>query len=231
MTPYTKLQMHLERYQYKRGANKGHAPADSSRRGKNHFLVLRQGDTMCVRMYQTNLIEVTPDNNVRISMGNWWTSTTKQNLNDAMWRFLGWGGVGSVVLGGYRQLAFRANGKTYRYYDGMEFDGEGTLLSFAKPFTKQRTDRDATAEFRKDIKDSGFKDVFPVLFATAEPQRVWNINSIMRTVTQECHANKWPEIAAHFKWFHNDHKAAYRSIVAQCTQSMKETYDTDITVL
>ena len=231
MTPYTKLKFHLERHMYKRGQFKGDAPADSSRRSKNHFRVMQQGDKMVVRMWQTNLIEVTPDNNVRISMGGWHTSTTKANMNEALHTFIGWGGVGSIVLGGYRQLALRAKGKTYCYYDGMEFDGEGTLLSFAKRFTKQRADRAATAEFRKDIEDSGFKAVFPVLFAATEPQRAWNIHNIMRTVTQECHANKWPDIAAHFKWLYDDHKEAYRAIVQACTRGMKELYDSDITVI
>lgn len=233
MTPYLKLKLHLDRYVYKKGQFKGEAPADSSRRSKNHFRVRKQGDTMCVTMYRTNLIEVTPDNNVRINMGGWWTSTTKANLNDALHHFLGWGGVGSVRLGGYAQMAFMAKGKTYRYYDGMTFDVEGNPTCELKPFTKQRTDRDATAEFRKDIAESGFKAVFPVLFATAEPKRWWGLSPehMHKVVTQECHANQWPEIAAHSKWLYDDHKEAYRAIVAACTREMKELYDTDITVL
>ncbi len=231
MTPYTKLKFHLERHMYKRGQFKGDAPADSSRRSKNHFRVMQQGDKMVVRMWQTNLIEVTPDNNVRISMGGWHTSTTKANLNEAMHRFLGWGGVGSLRLGGYSQLSFISKGKVYRYYDGMTFDGEGNPTCELKPFTKQRADRAATAEFRKDIEDSGFKAVFPVLFSMADPQRAWRINSLYKTVTQECYANNWPEIAAHFKWMYDDHKEAYRAIVQACTRGMKETYDSDITVI
>lgn len=234
MTPYTKLKMHLERHMYKRGQYKGEAPADSSRRSKNHFRVVRgNGGQMCVRMYNTDLITVTPDNRITIDMGGWWGPTTKANLNEAMWRFLGWGGVGTVVLGGYRQLAFRANGKTYRYYDGMEFDMEGTLLSFAKRFTKQRTDRDATAEFRNDMKESGFKDVWPVLFASTEPSRIWGMapKYMLKIVTQECHANKWPEVAAFYKCYHSDHKEAYQALTKACTSHMKELYDTDITAL
>ena len=232
MTPYFKLKAHLERHMYKRGQFKGDAPADSSRRSKNHFRVVRgNGGQMCVRMYNTDIITVTEDNHITITMNGWHTSTTKQNTNEALHHFIGWGGVGSVRLGGYSQLAFMAKGKVYRYYDGMEFDGEGTLLSFAKRFTKQRTDRESTAEFRKDIAESGFKDVFPVLFAAAEPERVWHINNILKTVTREWESNKWPEIAAHYKCYHDDHRAAYRSIVATCTAGMKELYDTDMTVI
>ena len=234
MTPYLKLKLHLDRHMYKRGQFKGEAPADSSRRGKNHFRVVRgNGGQMIVRMYNTDLIEVTPDNNVRINMDRWWTSTTKANLNDALHHFIGWGGVGSVRLGGYSQLAFRAQGKTYRYYDGMTFDAVGNLLSPAKVFSKQITDREATKEFREDIKESGFQDVFPVLFAAAEPERWWGTTAtaLRKFVTQECHANQWPEIAARCKYIYDNHKAALKSIKARCTADMKTIVDTDVTVL
>lgn len=233
MTPYLKLKLHLERHMYKRGANKGSAPADASKRYKGHFLVQQQGDLMCVRMYRTNLIEVTPDNNVRISMGGWWTSTTTKNINEAMGHFIGWGGVGSVRIGGYSQLGFRAKGKTYRYYDGMTFDSEGNPTCDLKVFSKCVTDRDATKEFRDDMKASGFKDVFPVLFASAEPNRWWGATSttLRKYVTQECHANQWAEIAAHFKYHYDDHKAALKAITARCTADMKVIEDTDITII
>ena len=232
MTPYTKLKFHLERHMYKRGQFKGDAPADSSRRSKNHFRVVRgNGGQMIVRMWNTDIITVTEDNHIIINMNGWHTNTTKANMNEALHTFIGWGGVGSIVLGGYRQLAFRAKGKTYCYYDGMTFDAEGNPTCELKPFSKKRTDRERTKEFREDIEASGFKDVFPVLFAAAEPQRAWNIHNIMRTVTQECHANQWPEIAAHFKWLYDDHKEAYRAIVGACTRNMKQLYDTDITLL
>lgn len=233
MTPYTKLKFHLERHAYKKGQFMGDAPADSDKRYKNHFRVVRgNGGQMCVRMYNTDLISVTEDNHVTINMNNWWTSTTKANLNGAMWHFLGWGGVGSVRAFSMSQPAFSAKGKTYRYYDGMEFDGEGNLLSQAKPFERCRTDRDETAEFRKDIQDSGFKDVWPVLFAAADPAG-WKGygNSLKNVVTQECHADRWPDVAAVFKRGYSDHKEAYRAIVQQCTRDMTIIEATDVTVL
>lgn len=233
MTPYTKLQMHLERYQYKRGANKGHAPADSSRRGKNHFLVLRQGDNMCVRMYQTNLIEVTPDNTVRISMGGWWTSTTKQNINEAMYSFLGWGGIQSRKVFNYNQTCIIARGKTYKFYDGMRFDADGTLLSPPSFFERKRADRDATAEFRQAIKDSGFEAVWPVLFSSAEPARHWDLNdsNIQRIVTKEERASDWPRVAQHFNAYYETHQEALNAIKRLCTRNMTEIVPTDVTVL
>ena len=191
------------------------------------------GGQMIVRMYNTDLITVTENNQVTINMNGWWTNTTKANLNEALYKFIGWGGVGSVRLGGYSQLAFRAQGKTYRYYDGMEFDAVGNLLSPAKVFSKQITDRDATKEFREDMAESGFKDVFPVLFAAAEPERTWarSANILRKHVTSELHVNAWPVIAAHLKCHFDDHKAALRSITAACTADMKIIVDTDVTTL
>lgn len=233
MTPYTKLKFHLERHAYKRGQFKGDAPADPSSRGKNYFRVIAQGDKMCVKMYNTNILEVTPDNNVRISMGGWWTSTTKQNLNAALTRFLGWGGVGTQRVFNYTQTVIRARGKTYLFYDGMEFSAEGEPLSRLLGFERKQTDRDETAEFRADIEASGFKEVWPVLFGTAEPNRQagWNIVALKKIVTEEHNANAWADLAAYMKWLHDDHKEAYKAIVRECTRDMTMIVRTDVTVL
>ncbi len=231
MTPYTKLKFHLERYAYKKGMFKGEAPADSSRRGKNHFRVVRQGDNMCVRMYNTNLIAVTPDNKITISMGGWWTSTTKQNLNDALSTFIGWGGVGTRRLFNYSQMCIRAQGKDYKFYDGMEFDAEGKPLSPLQCFERKCTDKDETAEFRKDIAASGFKEVWPVLFGTAEPRRVWLTVSLKKAVTEEHHAHMWADLASAYKRTFDDHKSAYQAIVRQCTRDMTDIVRTDVSVI
>jgi hypothetical protein len=232
MTPYTKLKFHLERHAYKKGLFMGDAPADQTKRGKNHFRVHKRGDNMCVRMYNTDLITVTPDNRVTISMGGWWTSTTKANLNEAMTHFLGWGGVASRKLFNMSQHVMRAKGKSYLFYDGMEFDAEGTLLSPARFFERKQTDRDQTAEFRKDMEDCGFKEVWPVLFGVAEPKRsVWFHASLRKIVTEEHNANQWAELASRMKAYHDDHKAAYQAIVRQCTREMTEVIKTNVTVL
>lgn len=233
MTPYTKLKFHLERHAYKKGRFKGDAPADQDRRGKNHFRVAKQGDTMCVRLYNTNLIEVTPDDNVRISMGGWWTSTTKQNINEAMWHFLGWGGVHSRKVFSYNQTCIRVHGKDYKFYDGMEFDAAGKLLSPPSFFERKRTDREQTAEFRADVEASGFKEVWPVLFATAESTRgqPWYGVTLSKLISREEHANQWADLAAWMKYQHDDHKAAYQALLRQCTRDMTEIVATDVTVL
>jgi hypothetical protein len=164
-------------------------------------------------------------------MGGWWTNTTKQNLNEALSTFIGWGGVGSRRLFNYSQMCIRAKGKDYKYYDGMEFDAEGNVLSELQCFERKCTDKDETAEFRADIEASGFKEVWPVLFGTAEPRRVWLTVSLKKAVTEEHHAYMWADIASHFKCLFDDHKAAYQSIVRQCTRDMTEIVRTDVSVI
>ena len=53
MNMYTKLSMHLSRHQYKRGQYKGDAPADPSRRGKNHFRVTRSVEASTPNRWQS----------------------------------------------------------------------------------------------------------------------------------------------------------------------------------
>jgi hypothetical protein len=44
MNMYTKLMMHLQRHMYKRGRNKGDAPANKHRRSMTHFRVVKNND-------------------------------------------------------------------------------------------------------------------------------------------------------------------------------------------
>jgi hypothetical protein len=65
MTAHTKLKLHLERYAYKRGRNTGEAPADSSRRGKTHFRVIRgNGGQMIVRFHNADLLTAYEDGHI-----------------------------------------------------------------------------------------------------------------------------------------------------------------------
>ena len=128
-------------------------------------------------------------------------------------------------------------------YDGMEFAADGTLLSEAKTFTAKRTDREETAEFRADIKESGFVDMFPVLYATAEvPERTWMSTMAKKIMTSEYHANDWPQLVALTKYpnhfcrstglpAYDNHKDALRALVASVTKNMTKFVDTDVTVL
>jgi hypothetical protein len=125
----------------------------------------------------------------------------------------------------------------------MEFAADGTLLTEAKTFTAKRTDREETAEFRADIKESGFVDVFPILYAAATvPENSWIHTAAQKLMTSEYHANDWPQLVALTKYStykarhynrpaHDNHKDALRALVASVTKNMTKLVDTDVTVL
>jgi len=245
MTAHTKLKLHLERHVYKRGRFKGDAPADKTRRAKTHFRVVQgNGGQMLVRMHSADLITAYEDGSIMLNTNGWHTSpTTRSAMNDALTSFFGMGYLFSVRKGGYSQTGIRVNGKTYRYYDGMAFDVEGKLMGEAKQFSAKRTDREETAEFRQDIKESGFVGMFPVLYQAAEvPTQSWLATLTRKIMTSDCHANEWPELVALAKYStyharhtgrpsHPDHKAALRSLIASQTRTMTKLVDTDETVL
>lgn len=244
MNAHTKLKFHLERHMYKRGLNKGEAPADATRRSKTHFRVIRgNGGQMIVRFHNADILSAYEDGHIVLDTNGWHASpTTRTAMNQALC-FFGMGGVGSVRKGGYSQTGIRVNGKTYRYYDGMSFAADGTPLTPLKPFSAKRTDREETAEFRKDIKESGFVDMFPVLYNAAEvPTRGWLPRSTHRVMTSDAHSNDWPDLVALTKYStyharhtgkptHPDHKDALRSLIASVTRNMTKFVDLDETVL
>jgi hypothetical protein len=163
-------------------------------------------------------------------------------MNDALC-FFGMGHIGSLRFRGYSQTGIRMNGKTYRYYNGMEFSADGTLLTPPKPFTAKITDREETAEFRADIKESGFAGVFPVLYAAAEPTNdMWMGHASRKVMTSDFHANSWPQLISLTKYpgyhyrsrnkpKHDSYKDALRSLIATVTKNMTKLVDTDVTVL
>lgn len=243
MNAHTKLKLHLDRYAYKRGRNKGDAPADSSRRAKTHFRVVQgNGGQMIVRFHNADILSAYEDGHIVLNTNGWHGSpTTRTAMNEALC-FFGMGGVGSVRKGGFSQTGIRVNGKTYRYYDGMSFAADGTLLSEAKPFTARRIDREETAEFRREIKESGFVDMFPVLFATAEMPTNWYIRSVKDAMCSEHLAGQWPTLVAQAKYgnklyyshrpaAYTNHKDALRALIARVTKSMTKLVDLDETVL
>jgi len=244
MNAHTKLSLHLERHIYKRGRFKGDAPADSSRRGKTHFRVIKgNGGQMLVRMHNADLITAYEDGRIKLDTRGWHDSpTTRACMNEALC-FFGMGAIGTTRFRGYSQAGIRMNLKTYRYYDGMEFSADGTLLTPPKPFTAKITDRDETAEFRADIKESGFADVFPVLYAAAEPSYPTYIGTpVRKLMTSDVHANSWPQLIAITKYpgyihrnknapAYDNHKDALRALIARVTKNMTKLVDTDVTVL
>jgi hypothetical protein len=244
MNAHTKLKLHLERHMYKRGRNKGEAPADYTRRSKTHFRVIQGNDGhMIVRFHGADILRAYEDGHIKLNTSGWHASpTTRSAMNHALC-FFGMGGVWSVRKGGYSQTGIRMNGKTYRYYDNMEFAADGAPLTPLKEFTAKRTDREETAEFRQDMKESGFLDMFPVLYqAAGVPEKSWLATSAQKIMTNDYHANDWPDLVALAKYNtfhsrytgkpnHHHYKDALRSLIASVTRTMTKLVDTGATVL
>jgi len=213
MNCHTKLKLHLERHVYKRGRNKGEAPADPARRAKTHFRVVQgNGGQMIVRFHNADLLSAYEDGHIVLNTNGWDSHpTTRSAMNDALC-FFGMGGVSSVRKGGYSQTGIRISNRTYRYYDGMAFDVEGKLMGQAKQFTAKRTDREETAEFRHDIKESGFVDMFPILYHAAS--------------TPTTGPNSWPLRSIR----HGDHGTSYAppttTTKMPCDHSLQASHET-----
>ena len=245
MNTFTKLKLHLERHMYKRGRNKGEAPASSSQRGKSFFRVLAQGNTMVVRMHNTNIITAYEDGTFMLSTGGWWTNTTRSNLNDALRWFVPrtFIGVSGRLVFGMRQPTVTSNNKTMYFYDGIKFDAEGALIGEPHRFERRRKDKAETAEFREDIAKSGFKDAFPILYQAAEvPEHTWLRSPVHKIMRDECSTHEWPLVVALIKYpayhnrnynlpAHDDWRNAWKTLMSNATKSMTEVIRTDVTYL
>lgn len=246
MNAFMKLKFHLDRHIYKRGRNKGEAPADASRRGKSFFRVLKGNDnSMRVRMHNTDIITAYEDGSIMVSTGGWWTSTTRMNLNDALrWFVPEFISVSGQRVFGMSQPTIRANNKTYRFYDGIRFDGEGNLTSIPLCFERKRKDRAETAEFREDVAKSGFKDAFPILYQsiTADEHQSWLRLHMHKVMRDEVHVNEWRTVIALIKYpyyynrsfnkpAHDNWRDAWKALSAMATKDMTEVIKTDVIVL
>jgi hypothetical protein len=245
MNAFFKLKLHLERHMYKRGKHKGDAPADQCRRGKTHLRVVARPDTMVVRMYNTDILTAYEDGSIMISAGGWWTSTTRKNLNDVLHTFgTGMYVSGRRVFGMSQATVTRAGGPTWMFYDGIKFDANRELISVPLSFERKRADKDERAEFRKDVAESGFKDVFTILYQSVQPDehRGWFRTSINRVMRDEFYANEWREVISLIKYprsrnriynrpAHEDWRDAWKAINAAATKNMTEVVRTDVTYL
>ena len=206
MTMYDKLKFTLANHMYKRGEFKGDAPADTSRRSRNHIRIVSHSDRMCIKMHSTSIITAYPSGGILIDVRNWGNSpTTKEALNDALGKY--WRGpriyLGSKSVFSLSQLCLFVGDKTYRYYDGMMLDGGGVLTSPPKPFHALRMDKDQSTALAEGVKTSGFKDMFPLLYATAAPteQRVYRTTSNLRAALIDADkSHEWPELIANYKY-------------------------------
>lgn len=244
MNMYTKLMMHLERHMYKKGAYKGDAPADKSRRGKSHFRVVKGNDgAMRVRMYGTDIITARQDGSVLIDTRGYHThNTTIIRLNEALhWFFEGVRVyMNKQAVFSYSQPVLNVDGKKYSYYDGVILSEQGEILTPLRAFEQKRTDRAETKTLADALKASGFTDAFKILYATTTAEDMEHGNYALFGVNWQdilgnnAHADKWKLIIAKTKYVRNywhrmgdspwqeksDAKGCWATIMAECKKNM-----------
>lgn len=250
MTTYDKFNAALLTNAYKRGAFKGDAPADRSRRSRNHVRIVRGHDCIHLRMYSTNIITAYPDGRISLDLRGYSSSiTTRQNLNQAFAVYVPFRPyIHCRSVFSLSQECITIASRTYKYEDGMEFNNYGELLTAPARFEAVRIDKDASTEFQRDLKESGFKDMFPVLYATATPTQTttsWVGSRLRDRLTLTGYANDWPDIVADYKyvslgwrngqWNRNEReggdKACWSALMATAKTDLHETVKSDTTVI
>lgn len=250
MTTYDKFNAALLTNAYKRGMYKGDAPADRSRRFRNHVRIVRGHECIHLRMYSTNIITAYPDGRIYLDLRGYCDSiTTRQNLNAAFAAYVPFRpSIHSRSVFSLSQSCITVASRTYKYYDGMEFNNFGDPLTAPARFEAVRIDKDASTEFQRDLKESGFKDMFPVLYATATPNRTttgWVGSRLRDRLTLTVYANDWPDIVADYKyinanWRHGrlgheerdgGAKACWSALMATAKTDLHETVKSDTTVI
>jgi hypothetical protein len=242
MSSYSNMKLHLERRIYLRGMFKGDAPV--AQRGKSHFRVVmapRYRDEMYVRFHNADLITAYPDGRFVLNTNGWsGHSTTKAAMREAAWMFTALQvRIHNKMVFSKKQEVVTVSGKTYLYYDGMEFSADGALLSPAKPFEMRRINRDEVKEYTQAIKDSGFKAMFPVLYATCtQEQSRLGLSSYSEAIpTRDYKAHDWPILIAKHKYDGNwkervrDMKTTWSSLMKDAKVSMYDTLPSTVTVL
>lgn len=236
-TAYGNLSLYHSRHVYKRGQFKGDAPM--AQRGKSHFRIIKpnplfQDDPYLVRFWRTNIITAYPDGRIKLNCDGFETRpTTREALGIALHTCGFWSRPYSQRLGTLSQTAICVKGKVYRYYDGMEFDAEGTLLTPPKPWQAEVKDTDKTKAFRAQTK--AFWDMFPVLFATRNKAhefkiRIFNItNGFVGAPAASILDNPehWPLIVSYYTASYDDDqpKQARAHLMRTFTQLMTKLVD------
>lgn len=241
-TAYGNLSLHHSRHEYKRGQYKGDAPADATLRGKSHFRVIKPnpaypGDPYKVRFWATDIIVAYPDGRIKINCNGFDNRpTTRKAMNEALslWGFRGH--LYSRRIGKLSQTAISSNGKSYRYYDVMEFDAEGTLLTPPIEWQAGVTDTDETKAFRAQTK--AFWGMFPVLFATRSKERS-RTDELYKIISEYGgyigsprasildNPEHWPIVVNHYTGDFDDDQAkqARAYLMQMFTQSMTKLVD------
>ena len=226
LTPFARLKLHIERHKYTKGAFKGEAPADTSRRAKSHFRVVQRHATRIdIVFHSTSILRTSADSpNIVLDSGGWHASpTTREAMRDAVWLALRKNVYFHTdTRNGYSQTTVAG----YAFYDGMEFDAQMNLVSAPQPVKAYRADREANKEFLDRAKD--FRAMLPVLHTAgrhaynAEEATKWrDLAYREKDRVLRCLDNPelWPLLAS---LYHKDtHQQTWQAIYREATQHNK----------
>lgn len=241
MTPYQRIeQLHADNI-YKRGDFKGDAPM--SERRKSHYRVCKRDGYYAVRFHNTDIITIDQETgNLTLDTCGWQDRpTTQQAMNEALRKLL----TPRVYMQGIRfkglsQLTLRTPAGSFLYYDGLSLSPDGALLTAPKTFKGKRVDREATAALRKGVEASGFKDMFRILWGSADvDNRFFRKGGTVREViTDPTRADEWQNLIAYYaqgmsrgRYTKRDADATWQSIMREAKKSMYTTITTEVTMI
>jgi hypothetical protein len=248
MNPYEILKARLADRIYKRGMYKGDAPMES--RGKREFRIVAGtgyfADRMHVRMYSTNTLTAYANGEYTIDLNGYGSSsTTRTNINYSLAVVRQHVSISNRNVMGISQATIYADGGRFLYYDGIRFNQEGKLLSEPKAFEARRIDKAQSKAFTDGLKASGFKDMFPVLYATSQlPDSGTSLDRHWDDDLQDSeYAHRWPETIEYFKYTHtysytkgtrvfveiDNAKGCWTRMMAKAKQNMYQTIRTEVT--
>ena len=249
MTPYEILFARHAKNIYKRGQYKGDAPMD--KRTKTSFRIVK-GENMVVNMYSTNILTAYRNGEFEINLNGWSSSsTTKANINFVLGVINQRMSIGTKIIMGVRQTVVRAKDILYLYHDGIRFNQAGELVTKPQGFEARRINKDDSKAFMDSVKASGFKAMFPVLYATAQAEDYESTHITSRWtdyISDVDHAHYWPDIVLWFKfdkrWYllqigghkYGVHeigtaKTCWNRMMSQAKQYMYDTTRTEVTRL
>lgn len=251
MNTFNKLSLHMNKHVYTKGAHKGDAPLDGRRRGRCTHRVANRYDHMAVIMHRTSILQAYEDGTFVLDTADWHDSPTTREAMRVALQFTPLSGryIYSRRVFGKSQLCISLkDGRVVRYYDGMKFDVDGTLTTPLETFKRYSINKQASKEFADDIKASGFKAMFPLLYATCKAPdsgltHVPNHYHLSETFTTAHRAPAWPEIIEYFKFEmqyvyktqtrfcveRGDAKSCWAAIMKACKSRMYETTATTVT--
>ena len=251
MNTFNKLSMHMNKHVYTKGAHKGDAPVDGSRRGRVTHRVAKRYDHMAVIMHRTSILQAYEDGTFVLDTAGWHDSpTTKESVRVAL-RFTPLSGryIYSKKVFGKSQLCISLkDGRVVKYYDGMKFDADGTLTTPLQTFERYGINKQESKEFADDIKASGFKAMFPLLYTTCKAPdsgitHLPDHRRLQHILEIDYNAHQWSEIIEYFKFEmqydyktqtrvcveRGDAKSCWAAIMKACKSHMYETTATTVT--